>query len=150
MKHRWFVCLAFAFAASVAMAQDVHRGLLHVLHPWARATVPGQPSAAVYLTINNQAGTADQLIAVSSPIADAAAVHTMSRHGDVMQMREADNVTVAAGTSIAMKPGDGYHIMLTGLHQPLKVGQPVTLQLRFRRAGKLRVVVTVEAVEVPL
>jgi copper(I)-binding protein len=146
MTIRWLVYLVIAGATSAAMAQETHRAALRIVHAWARATVPGQPAAAVYLTIDNQGKTADQLIALSSPVADAAALHTMAMQGDVMQMREAANVSVAPGTSLAMKPGDGYHIMLTGLHQPLTAGQPVPLQLRFRKAGKLRVMVNVEAV----
>ena len=141
-----WLAITLVFAASFAEAMGARPSALHVVRPWARATAPGQPSAAVYLTIDNQGSTADRLIGVSSPVADTATLHAMSMQGDVMQMREADNVTVAAGASVAMKPGSGFHIMLTGLHQPLKVGQPIALQLRFRQAGALRVMVEVEAV----
>lgn len=119
---------------------------LQVTHAFARATAPGQPAAAVYLTIENKGTKNDRLITVSTPAAHAGAIHTMSMTGDVMHMREIGSVDVKAGEKLEMAPGDGYHIMLTGLRQKLVAGQSIPLQLRFQQAGTITVKVAVEAV----
>ncbi|MGZ3237984.1 MAG: copper chaperone PCu(A)C, partial [Burkholderiaceae bacterium] len=46
-----------------------------------------------------------------------------------------------------MQPGNGYHIMLVGLKQPLKLGDKFSLTLTFEKAGKLDVPVVVEEVK---
>lgn len=112
----------------------------------ARATAPGQTSAAVYLTLSNRGARGDQLISVRTPVAQHATVHTMSMQGDMMKMREVRVLELPPHQSIAMSPGAGYHIMLTGLQQPMIAGRQFTLTLRFALAGTITVPVRVDAV----
>ena len=111
--------------------------------PYARATVPGQSSGAVYLTIENKATVSDQLVAISTPIAKSAEIHSMAMDGNVMKMREVSAITLTPSSTLAMKPGGGYHLMLTGLHKPLKSGDYFPLTLTFEKAGKMEVSVAV-------
>lgn len=69
----------------------------------------------------------------------------MTMGGGVMKMRQVDGIDVPAGQMVTLKPG-GYHIMLTGLTQPLKEGQTFPLTLTFAKAGSQDVVVTVQQV----
>ena len=144
MFTRRLFCLALLCSANIATAHEFSRGNLHVLHPWLRATAPGQPAAALYLTLDNRGDAAETLTRITTSTASGAAVHTMSMQGDVMQMREVTSLAVPALSKVAMAPGDGYHIMLTGLRGPLKVGQKITLQLRFKHAGTIPVTAIVE------
>jgi periplasmic copper chaperone A len=64
--------------------------------------------------------------------------------GNVMKMREAGQVEIKPSTRLEMKPGDGYHLMLMGLRQPLKAGETFPLTLTFEKAGKAEVKVTVQ------
>ena len=67
----------------------------------------------------------------------------MTMEGDVMKMRAIERIDLKAGEKIEMKPGQGYHIMLMDLKKPLKAGESFPMQLRFRKAGKVQLTVTV-------
>ena len=136
-----FVC---ALAVSVsAYAHEYDLGSLHIGHPYARATVAGQPSGGAFLSIENKGKEADKLISVSSPVAKSAEIHTMSMDGNVMKMREVGEIELAPASTVNMIPGNGYHIMLIGLTQPLKAGDKFPLTLTFQKAGKVEVSVHV-------
>lgn len=125
-------------------ARDALARELSVEHAYARSTVPGQTNGAAYLTIENKGKHADKLIAVASPACESVQIHTMSMNGNVMKMREVQDLELKPRAKIAMNPGDGYHIMLIGLKQPLKRGEKFTLTLSFEKAGKIEVPVSVE------
>ena len=125
-----------AFAADPAI--DISRAV-------ARASAPGQPSAAVYLTIKNNGASADKLLGVSTPVAALAELHTMSMSGNIMKMREVSDVAIAANATLTMVVGTGYHVMLTGLKQPLTEGQAIPLRLTFDKAGVIDTQVEVGA-----
>jgi copper(I)-binding protein len=119
-------------------------GNLQVEQAIARPSFPGQPSGAVYLSIENHGKKPDHLVSLSSPIAQSAQIHTMSMDGNVMKMREVTAIELKPSSKMVMQPGNGYHIMLIGLKQPIKLGDQFPLTLNFEKAGKLNVSVTVE------
>lgn len=136
--------LTLAIAATVASlgtahAQEYKLKGLRIEQPYARATMPNQPAGGAYLTIENKGGSADKLIAASSPAAKSVEIHTMSMEGDVMKMREVQNIELKPATRLEMKPGNGYHLMLLGLRHPLKAGDRFPLTLVFEKAGKTEV-----------
>lgn len=130
---------AIVLCASAA----AHAADIVIANAFARPTIAQQPAAAAYLTIVNKGKTADRLVAVTTPAADSAAVHSMKMEGDVMKMREIDDLPLPAGASVAMKPGMGYHIMLMKLKAPLKLGDSFPMTLQFEKAGKVDVNVKV-------
>lgn len=142
-RHAMFAAAAFVIGVS-AHAADYTAGDLRIDRPYARATVPNQPSGAAYMTIENKGKAADKLIGASSPVAKTVEVHTMSMDGNVMKMREVQNLEFKPATKTVMKPGDGYHIMLIGLNKPLKAGDKFPLTLTFEKAGTLEISVEVE------
>jgi copper(I)-binding protein len=111
---------------------------LSVTGAWARATPPGTTVAAVYLVIDNTAGEADRLLAISTDRAGSAEVHTIVHDGDLAMMRRVEPLQVGAGERILFEPG-GIHVMLMGLKSPLAEGQSLTLVMTFERAGIRRV-----------
>ena len=139
-----FTALTLSSAVAAEHATP-HRGTLHLSHAHARATAPGQTSAAVYLTIANNGAVADQLTKIESTAAASADLHTMSMAGGMMKMRAVDGLALAPASTVAMAAGDGYHIMLTGLRQPLVAGQTIALILTFKKAGVVKTVVTIDA-----
>jgi copper(I)-binding protein len=133
--------------SALVFANDYKIGNLYINHAVARPSYPGQPSGAAYFSIENRGSTLDKLISISSPIAKSVQIHTMSMEGGVMKMREADGIEIKPSSKIIMQPGNGYHIMLIGLKQPLKPGDKFPLTLTFEKAGKLRVPVVVEGIK---
>ncbi len=109
---------------------------------WARETPPGVMNSAVYLTIHNPADAEDQLIGASSVAADRTELHTSIEENDVMKMRPKDSIAVQKNGMAMLKPG-GDHVMLLDLHQPLKEGDTIQLELEFKNSGTIRIDVPV-------
>lgn len=110
---------------------------------WARATVAGQRTAAVYLTLHNGGRTADQLLGVASPVATSGSLHKTVTAGGVLRMRPSGPIGIVPGQQLQMAPG-GLHVMLHGLKRPLRPGTRVPLELRFARSGIVRTQVIVQ------
>jgi copper(I)-binding protein len=139
-----FTFLATMCVATASHAHSYQVGDLKIRHPFARATVEGQPVGAAYLVIENNGKMADRLIGVSTPVAKSAEMHTMSTEGGVMRMRKTKEIRLEPGSVVSMKPGDGYHLMLFGLTGPLKKGETIPLTLTFEKAGKTEISVDVQ------
>lgn len=137
------VLLAALCTSFSAQSENYTLGTITIDHPYARATVPGQPTAGAYLAIRNAGKQADKLVSLSSPAADSVQIHTMKMEGDVMKMREIDALEIAPSSRVSMAPGDGYHLMLTGLHAPLKSGDHLPMTLQFEKVGKINISVEI-------
>ena len=109
---------------------------------WARPTVPGQPGGGAFLTLEG-GRVADRLVAARSDVAQRVELHSMRMVGNVMQMRQVSAIDVPAGQKVSLAPG-GWHLMFSGLKQPLKVGERFPLVLHFERAGNVTVQVEVK------
>jgi hypothetical protein len=127
--------LASLWAAGFAQAA------VQVEAAWARATMPGQSVAGVYMKLRASVDT--RLVGAHSPLAGRAEVHEMRHEGGVMKMRKLDALELPAGRTVELRPG-GLHVMLMELRQPLQPGQRVPLTLVFESGGK-RAEVPVEA-----
>jgi copper(I)-binding protein len=135
---------AFAVTALAASAHGSRLGAIVIGHPYARATVPGQPTGGAYLRFEN-AGPTDKLVSVKAAVSKSIELHTSHMEGDVMQMREVDAIELPSNKSVVLEPG-GTHIMLVGLKAPLKEGDHFPMTLKFEKAGEVTVDVVVQAV----
>jgi len=148
MKLPALLALASALVLSsitgAASAQDIELGKLKISAAHARPTVPMQPAGGAYVTIENRGDNADTLISASSPVAASTQIHTMRMEDNVMRMREVGKLELQPHARVTMKPGDGYHLMLVGLRQPLKSGERFPLTLIFENAGRTEVMVSVD------
>jgi periplasmic copper chaperone A len=133
-------CLLFLATIVSGFAQS---GDIEIKDVWARATPGAAQTAAVYATIVSAAG--DRLTGAATPAAKEAQLHTMTTDNGVMKMRQVDGIDLPAGQEVTLKPG-GYHIMLTGLAQPLVEGRTFPMTPTFAKAGKREVTVSVQKV----
>jgi copper(I)-binding protein len=124
MKRLIFSSL-LAVAASSAYAQ------VSIDQAWTRATVPGQPVGAVYMTINSP--TQVTLLQAETDAAKDVQIHTMHHHDGVMRMREHGQIQIIPDKPVTLAPG-GMHLMLIGLKAPLKAGESVDVKLTFKDA----------------
>jgi copper(I)-binding protein len=132
MTHRYRLG---GLLAGLLISASVYAGQIQVGNAWTRATIPGQDTAGVDLTITSkQAAT---LVGVSSPACKSVGLHsmTMPRDGGMMKMREVETITLPAGKPVNLRAG-GYHLMMTGLKSPLKAGDRVPLILRIKVGNK--------------
>lgn len=113
-----------------------------VNNAWVRATVPGQQVAGAYLEISSIENAA--LVSARSSAAKNVEIHVMSMEAGMMSMRQISQLELPAGKTVTLSPG-GYHLMLTGLKQPLKKGDTVPLRLTIQGKNKARSVVKINA-----
>ena len=128
------VLVALAAVPAVPHAAET----VSVGNAWLRATAPGQKTAGAYMELTGSAGAA--LIAVETPAAGRAELHSMSMEAGVMRMRSVGKIDLPA----KLAPG-GLHVMLLDLRRPLKEGDRVPLTLTVRDAGGRQTTVRVEA-----
>lgn len=137
--------IAFVIAAGLvgpAGAETPTSSGIAVAKAWARATPGGAKTGAVYLTVTNDGAAADQLVGVSTPVADRAELHVETVENGIMKMRPMPQVELKPGAATVLKPG-AVHVMLMGLKRPLKEGDTFPLTLDFAKAGKQDVQVKV-------
>ena len=100
-------------------------------------------TSAVYFRIESPID--DRLIAVASPVARKAELHTHIEENGLMLMREVEGgLAVPAGQTVELKSGGLLHVMLIDLKQKLKAGDSFPLTVTFEKAGSRNVTVKVE------
>lgn len=129
------------------MAIPAWAGEVQVGEAWARATAPGQDSAAVSMHITSR--KQGDVVAVSSPAAQSAEIHSMVHEDGMMKMRRMDKLPLAAGQEVALGD-DGNHLMLIGLKKPLVAGESVPLTVTVQFADKRKEKVEIKAEVKPL
>lgn len=111
---------------------------------YARASRPGAPTGAMFMTIHNDGEADDRLIGVQSPVAQMVELHTHIEEDGVMRMRPVeDGFEIPAGGVHALERG-GDHVMLMGLTEPFNDGATLPLTLIFERAGAITFEVVVD------
>ncbi len=140
------VLLIGAGWCAATLAHDYHAGDIHIVHPYATPSVAGTTNAAAYIARLENTGTrADKLLRVSTPLAGRVELHHMIVDAEgVMRMRRVDDVALEPATQIKMRPGQGWHFMLTELKQPLIEGQTFPMTMEFERGGKVDVKVVIQ------
>ena len=137
--------LLLALAAGAVAAHDYRAGGVRVVHPFATPSVPGATNGAAYLaTLENTGPAADRLLRASTPVAARVELHTMALDAGTMRMREVEAIALAPKETLAMRPGQGFHLMLIQLKAPLKAGDTFPLVLEFDKGGKVEVRVDVQ------
>ena len=137
----WFTVAALLFSA------EAYAGAITISDAWSRATAPGQENGSIGLVITSQKDA--RIIAVSSPVAKSAELHTMTMDNGVMTMRQLEDMPLPAKQPVTLGPG-GDHLMLFGIKHPLKAGSKVPLSLTIEFADKSKETITIKALVRPL
>ena len=147
-----FVLSVVILVSTVAYSQsrEADRMKVRIEAAWARRapmmkgdSTAGSGNGAVYLTIVNPGSVSDDVIAVSSDVAETAELHESYEESGITMMRPIVKLHVPAGGKLEMKPG-GYHVMLINLKRELKVGQVISVTLALQKAGRVPVRATVK------
>lgn len=108
---------------------------LRVTHPWTRATIEGATSTLVNLQFD-QVSQDDRLIAVETPIAEAAEVVGAEAGAPLA-------VAIPAGQTTALGEG-GTAVRLIGLKMPLEIGRSYPMKLVFEKGGSIDATLNVD------
>ena len=104
---------------------------------WCRPPAQGARAAGCYVTLT--AATDDRLVAIESPAAARAEIHTMSMDEGIMRMSKLeDGLALPAGEAVALKPG-AEHLMLIEPVGALDEGTQAELTLTFEHAPPVTV-----------
>lgn len=138
LRYSFITAIACVSAVLDAAAQPAS-----VKDAWVRAPAPGQKVAGAYMEITGV--TPVWLIAVASPVAARAELHSMTMEGNVMRMRTIEKLELPRGRAVKLAPG-GLHIMLIDLKHTLKPGDKVPITLTVLREDlNSRAVIAVQA-----
>ncbi len=90
--------------------------------------------AGGFLVIKNGSGAADKLTGATSPLSDDLQIHETKDQ----KMQQVQSMDVPANGELRLERG-GNHIMFMGLKSTPKVGDKVIVELRFEKAGPIKV-----------
>ncbi|MFG2293142.1 copper chaperone PCu(A)C [Streptomyces sp. NPDC048603] len=90
--------------------------------------------AGGFMVIENGSGTADKLTGVTSPLSDDVQIHETKNQ----KMQQVPSMGVPAKGRLKLERG-GNHVMFMGLKNKPKVGDKVTVELRFENADPVKV-----------
>ncbi|MCB1620295.1 MAG: copper chaperone PCu(A)C [Thiothrix sp.] len=123
-----------------AQAREYQAGTLVITDPYTRTTPPAAAVGGGFLSVTNNADTADRLTGGQVDFAETVEVHEMHMTDGVMKMRQLENgLEIPAGGRVELRPG-GYHLMFIGLKEPLQAGAEHAGTLQFEKAGEVAVV----------
>ncbi|MGK0255448.1 MAG: copper(I)-binding protein [Arcobacteraceae bacterium] len=103
---------------------------IEVKDAYVRATPPGLPNSAAFMTVVNHTSEDIAIVKASSTIAKAVELHTHDMKNGVMKMYQVPKIVVPKNAETILQPG-GFHVMLIGLVKPLKNKEMVTFTLEF-------------------
>lgn len=119
----------FIAATTASSATFAHNGMTYD-EPYARATPPSAVNSAIFMTIENHMGKDRTIISAKSNVAETTELHTVEKQGDIMKMRQVEQITVPAHGEVQLQPGS-FHIMLLGVTQPLVEGETTEVTLSY-------------------
>ncbi|MFG2982896.1 copper chaperone PCu(A)C [Streptomyces sp. NPDC048258] len=90
--------------------------------------------AGAFMVIKNDSKTADKLTGVTSTLSDDLQIHETKDQ----KMQQVPSLDVPANGELKLERG-GSHIMFMGLKSTPKVGDKVTVELRFEKADPVKV-----------
>lgn len=90
--------------------------------------------AGAFMVIKNGSKTADKLVGATSTLSDDLQVHETKDQ----KMQQVQSMDVPANGELRLERG-GNHIMFMGLKSTPKVGDKVTIELRFEKADPVKV-----------
>jgi len=117
--------LAAVLLSPLANAADI---MLH--SPYARATPPNAATSAVFVDIMNHSDKDRAIVSATTPAAGKVELHDVIMQGEVMKMRQIDQIDLPAQSHISLKPGS-LHIMLFELTKPLVEGEAIEVEVTF-------------------
>lgn len=138
-RYLTFLAVAVA-AAGCGRPPLVRAGRLSVADGFAYPSAGS--AAAAYLTLRNEGTEADTLVGVRVPSAASVMLHQTEITGGMSSMHHLEQLVLEPGGIVRMVPG-GLHLMVAGLTGPLVPGDSCRVELRFARAGVVRLAVPV-------
>ena len=125
-----------AAPAAGADPHQVKQGDITIASRIVRASSPRSPNSAAYMVIANTGGQPDALVAARCACAAKVELHQSQMQHGVSMMLPTGPVLIPPHGQVSFRP-NGYHLMLTGLKEPLRDRGQQLITLVFKRAGPI-------------
>jgi len=109
-----------------------------VQNAYVRATPPGTPNTAAFMTIMNKASSSIEVVGARSSVAKMVQVHQHTMHNGMMKMSHVKRLKLDAMSHLDFKPG-GYHVMFMGMKKRLNDGEMAEFTLVFSDGSELKI-----------
>jgi copper(I)-binding protein len=103
---------------------------IEVHNAWIRPAAAGN-NGGVYFELHNHGSEADELLSITTDVAQAAEIHESKMEGDVMKMEMLTSLPIDGYADMEFKPA-GLHVMLVNLHRDFKVDDEFQIVLHFK------------------
>ena len=116
-------------------------GEIEIENVWGRSSPMVAQNGAFYMTVTNNSGAEDELLAGKTDACGTVELHEMYlKENDVMGMRQVPGgiIPVPAGETVELKVG-GLHVMCIDKQVAFEVGVKIPLTLEFAEAGEMNV-----------
>ena len=135
--------MRLAVIVAVLLFASGARAAVTATDAWVRGTVPAQKTTGAFVTLHSTDEA--RLVAVTTPAASSAEIHSSEDRQGVMHMHAVDGLALPAGRNVELRPG-GFHIMLVGLTRTLGAGEsvPLTFTVEDRQGRRTQVEVRAE------
>lgn len=100
---------------------------------WVGESIPGQTTATLQLNLTTV--KAVNLLSVSSPVSESVEIHSLMMHQGKMKLHKVNSFPLPEHRTTTFG-SRGLFLMMTGIKQPLKLGERVPLKLVVAFAGK--------------
>lgn len=131
-----YLTLCLLLFASLSSWTTAGEGVV-VHDAWARATAPGSPNGAGYLTLSNHSDQPQTFTGARFAGAGKVEIHRSTLEDGMGRMeRIREGIRIAPGESLTLAPG-GYHLMLLDLEERLVAGEKHDLVLEVSPAGDI-------------
>jgi copper(I)-binding protein len=109
---------------------------------WVGESVPGQTSATLQLNLTTV--KAVTLLSVTTPVAANVEMHSLMKHKGVIKVRVVNKLPLPEH-STSIFGSRGLFLMMTGIKQPLKIGDRIPVNLVVAFADKKTMTISAEA-----
>jgi copper(I)-binding protein len=140
----WWL-LRMLLASCLFLPVQVNAAGLVFSGAWARATVPGAGSAAIYGTFRNDSDQPVTIKKITTDVASSVMLHKSSLDSGMMRMAAVDDLSLAPGEELILAPG-GMHMMLMGLRAPIDENQIIYVNILTSDEASIRAEVMVGAI----
>lgn len=139
MLKQVICAVAFVFACNVAWA-GANDPI--ITKAWIGESVPGQTTATLQLNLTTMKPV--NLLSASSPLADTIEIHSVTLNKGVMKTQHVKTLDLPGHRTILFGSRNLF-LMLTGLKQPLKIGEQVPVNLTFQFPDKQSKIISATA-----
>jgi len=149
-KTYYALAIVVLLGVTVIFGLDLFRGSASIKteNVWARPSMAAKEGAGtvsgIFMVVSNSGKEADRLTGGKTDVAEKVEIHETVMEGEVAKMQQLpDGLEIPAGGSVMLKPG-GYHVMLIGIKQDLKVGDKFMIDFEFKKSGTQSIEVVVK------